>query len=357
MSVLIQKGVRLLAPRKRQDPFHTASLRFQKIRDDLTELRLLFSIWRNRRHISHASPKHSSSTMHIGVAICFGIVSCILLVFSAVHATPHTADPKGNTDDIPTYTLSEQPQNTSVTVSLADGAAPPVILTVAPLPVGEVLQTNGITLGTYDTLSADLSDIVTDGMSIEITRISVTEETYTEEIPYQTKTNQVQTIPKGTSQVLQKGQNGFRRVTERITTCNGVAKQREILADTVEAEPINEVIAYGTGGVLLGKDGVSYAFSYYIDVSATAYGPTGYNTATGVPPTEGTIAVDPNVIPLRSKVYVKGNYGDYGVCRAEDTGGGIKGNRIDVYLGYVGENWYEEAMQFGIRSMRVYILN
>ena len=60
-----------------------------------------------------------------------------------------------------------------------------------------------------------------------------------------------------------------------------------------------------------------------------------------------TVAVDPNVIPLGSKVYVSG----YGVAIAADTGGAIKGNIIDVFL-----NSYEECMNWGRREVTVQLL-
>jgi 3D (Asp-Asp-Asp) domain-containing protein len=59
------------------------------------------------------------------------------------------------------------------------------------------------------------------------------------------------------------------------------------------------------------------------------------------------VAVDPRVIPLRSRLYVEG----YGLAIAGDTGRAIKGNRIDL-----GFNTYREAMRFGRRSVIVHIL-
>ncbi len=65
-----------------------------------------------------------------------------------------------------------------------------------------------------------------------------------------------------------------------------------------------------------------------IIVQATAYTYMGSKTITGTEPKNGTIAVDPNVIPLGSKIYVPG----YGWGIAEDTGKSIKGYIIDVYM-------------------------
>ncbi|WBW49320.1 peptidoglycan DD-metalloendopeptidase family protein [Peptoniphilus equinus] len=70
-------------------------------------------------------------------------------------------------------------------------------------------------------------------------------------------------------------------------------------------------------------------------------------TAMGTPLQRGVIAVDPNVIPLGSKIWVEG----YGVGRAEDTGGAIKGRRLDLLMDST-----EEANQWGRRMVRVAML-
>jgi 3D (Asp-Asp-Asp) domain-containing protein len=93
-----------------------------------------------------------------------------------------------------------------------------------------------------------------------------------------------------------------------------------------------------------------------INVKATAYtasckGCSGV-TRTGVDlksnPNSKVISVDPTVIPLGSKVYVEG----YGYATAADTGGAIKGNRIDVFI--PSQN---NAIQFGSKQLKVTILN
>ena len=67
----------------------------------------------------------------------------------------------------------------------------------------------------------------------------------------------------------------------------------------------------------------------------------------GTIPKVGTIAVDPTLIPMGTKLYVEG-YG-YGV--AEDIGGSIKGNRIDIFL-----DTYNEAIKWGRRNVKLYII-
>lgn len=113
-----------------------------------------------------------------------------------------------------------------------------------------------------------------------------------------------------------------------------------------------------TGTNTLTVGGETYTFSAVVDVMATAYHRIeegGLITATGTTTQYGTIAVDPRVIPLGSRLYVVADDGSswsYGPGLAEDTGGLIKGNRIDLFF-MTGE----EADTFGVRNAKVYILS
>nr|WP_066248971.1 3D domain-containing protein [Neobacillus drentensis] len=93
-----------------------------------------------------------------------------------------------------------------------------------------------------------------------------------------------------------------------------------------------------------------------ITVKATAYtasceGCSGI-TKTGINikdnPEKKVIAVDPSVIPLGSKVYVEG----FGEAIAADTGGAIKGKRIDIFIPSE-----RDALEFGVKKLKVTILN
>lgn len=89
----------------------------------------------------------------------------------------------------------------------------------------------------------------------------------------------------------------------------------------------------------------SYEITHYCKC-ARCCGKNDGITATGTEATQGrTIAVDPNVIPLGSEVLIDGQ-----VYIAEDVGGAIKGNRIDVYV-----DSHSEAIQRGVIEKEVYI--
>lgn len=96
-----------------------------------------------------------------------------------------------------------------------------------------------------------------------------------------------------------------------------------------------------------------------LDVKATAYAPGphdndqwGNKTYTGEQIRPGVIAVDPKVIPLGSRVYIQypDGHGEYAV--ASDTGGAIKGNRIDVAKWTV-----DQAEDFGIKNVKVFVVS
>jgi 3D (Asp-Asp-Asp) domain-containing protein len=85
--------------------------------------------------------------------------------------------------------------------------------------------------------------------------------------------------------------------------------------------------------------------SEYVVMEATAYTHTGNKTFTGTVPKVGTIAVDPKVIPLGTRLYVEG----YGYGIAEDIGSKVKGNIIDVFL-----DTYNEAIRWGTEFCRIH---
>ena len=124
-------------------------------------------------------------------------------------------------------------------------------------------------------------------------------------------------------------------------TLGGVEQSRKEIARETISKPVTQVVAEGTA---VSYNGVKY--SRVITVVATGYTHTGNRTATGTWPHRGTMAVDRRVVAMGSYGYVPG----YGEVHAEDTGGAIRGNRIDLFFNSRGQ-----AVSWGRRTVDLYI--
>ena len=123
---------------------------------------------------------------------------------------------------------------------------------------------------------------------------------------------------------------------------NEQTSEENINVEYVEERPREDFVETSRGAV---------RYEDVMAMEATAYLPGDGNgdgiTAIGVPATYGVVAVDPRVIPLGSRLYIPG----YGEALAADTGGAINGYKIDLCM-----DSYSQAMQFGRRSVTVYVL-
>jgi 3D (Asp-Asp-Asp) domain-containing protein len=120
-----------------------------------------------------------------------------------------------------------------------------------------------------------------------------------------------------------------------------------------------------TGGLQVGGKIDGLTIRRVVHLVATAYGataadnyPYGAVDAFGVPLKPGDVAVDPSVIPLNTKLYVTGYTSPYlprggELAVARDTGGAIKGSRIDMYVNSTNQSLIDS---FGIQRVTAYIL-
>ncbi len=102
------------------------------------------------------------------------------------------------------------------------------------------------------------------------------------------------------------------------------------------------------------ENGLPQNYSYIVEGRASAYC-TGSVTATGTTPHQGSVAIDPSVIPYGKMMYIVSLDGSvvYGYCRAEDTGGFVwngSGRVADLYM-----NSYADCMAWGVRGVRIYV--
>lgn len=268
---------------------------------------------------------------------------------------------------------------------------------------GSLLARMGITPGTGDTLSCSSETQTYDGMTIELVHTETRIEEEDTTVPYPVNYYEDPDLEPDAEIVLVAGQNGLTHVKSEVTYRNGKEVSRVIVQEMVQTKPVTQLVIRGvdrtimeqpadpepteqsvssgstslggssssgpstsggsrydgsaetSGNVIMTSSGESYTYVDVMTCSATAYTCEGYvgHTYSGTLARVGAIAVDPTVIPLGTKMYVVSNDGQYvyGYCVAEDIGGGIKGNKIDLYF-----DTYAECWDFGVRMCTVYIL-
>lgn len=228
-----------------------------------------------------------------------------------------------------------------------------------------LLNSQGIQLSALDRVEPELQASLQPGDVVKVTHVEEEMITEIQEIPYQTLIKYNESMEHGTAKVVQEGVSGQKEVTFKITYEDGQEVSREVVDEVYHREAVNEIVEKGTLNYLITSRGEVTRYKRVLTVQATAYdagyASTGKNpgdpyygiTSSGTRVRPGVVAVDPKVIPIGSKLYIESLDGktSYGLAVAEDTGGAIKGNRIDIY--YESRS---EALRFGRKTLRVYIL-
>ena len=236
----------------------------------------------------------------------------------------------------------------------------------------QLLHRQGIETGGDYVVSLPLDTETFDGMEVSIDCIVQMEQTYTEDIPYKTTYREDSALPQGVEVVLVEGVAGQVRKTANVVYTNSQQTSHTVVKEKVIHQPVNQVVAVGTGsektsdsnapiigdGVIITADGEVLTYSKKTQFTATAYTQTdaGCNdtTATGTKVRVGTVAVDPEVIPYGTRMFIVTNDGKYvyGIGTAEDCGGAIEGKRLDLYFETEAECW-----KFGVKGCTVYFLD
>ena len=201
--------------------------------------------------------------------------------------------------------------------------------------------------------------IVTQEASIRLTSTIKIED---KEIPFETQYVESDELLPGKSKIQEVGEKGIYRRVVKTFEAGGIPVDQQVQASFELKSPKLEVIIQNSKPVPKKKVVIQRPESVAeeppeleklnikktLTVESTAYTHTGNKTATGIEPREGLIAVDPQVIAMGSKVYVEG----YGYAIAADTGGDIRGNRIDVFFSSL-----RQCIDWGRRPVHIYVLN
>lgn len=247
--------------------------------------------------------------------------------------------------------------------------------------VGAAVKAMGVEINQLDRLEPGNTAAFKPGMTVRITRVRTELRKRQESIAPEKRFKPTDELGAGDEQTVQHGKPGVIEVTERIWFVDGEVTQREMVSRNLVRPAQDTIVALGSRSRYMPNEipyHNRYARGYAIasrggsprdrlqraapgtlralkciDLVATGYSPDprengGYTrTCTGLPIGYGAAAVDPRVVPLGSKLYVEG----YGYAFACDTGGAIKGHRID--LAY---DSYHVANMQGRKHVKVWIL-
>lgn len=177
-------------------------------------------------------------------------------------------------------------------------------------------------------------------------------------VPYKIEKKQSKWLARGRTRRAGKGRSGLTLVRYKVTVIKGKETKREIVSQKVITSTKNEVILVGTGNAVYASRAKPKTYvaakapagGQALSVTATGYWK--YVTGTGITATGrkagyGIAAVDPRVIPLGTRLYVPG----YGYAVAADTGGAIKGRKIDLCF-----DTYAQAKRYGRRRLTIQIV-
>jgi len=224
--------------------------------------------------------------------------------------------------------------------------------------VGDALVEVGIGISGLDQVMPALDMPLKDDLAIAITRVHETIEVKEKIAPFETVFQPDPNLPIDTQQETSPGAEGITRERYRVRYENGQEVTRTLEDTWVAQEPAQRIIAFGQliqPQTITTPEGEQITYWRKVRMLASSYsaGTAGVSpdkpwygrTYTGDQMRKGVVAVDPRIIPLRSRVFVSG----YGYGDALDVGTAIRSRRID--LGYDNDN-----LQLWNRWVDVYLL-
>ncbi len=271
--------------------------------------------------------------------------------------------------------------------------------------VADALAYLNIKLTDKDSLNVDKKTVLKDGDKIVITRTVVLEATEKEVIKFKKVEKKTSTLFEGETKVETEGSDGEKTITVEKKYVNGKLVSKTEISSEVTEEAVDEVVLKGTakkvnitnntdragdyasekpasssddqdaaedngssdnnsdentsdngGQTFTDSQGNTVAYKEVLTGSGTAYyADAGALTATGRRAQYGVVAVNPNIIPYGSQLYIVSNDGQvvYGYAVAGDTGGALMDGSAIVDLFYPT---YDECCQFGRRDVTIYVV-
>lgn len=217
-------------------------------------------------------------------------------------------------------------------------------LWLVPGTVEENLEFNDIVFDDDDEISPSLDKKVSADTRITVNEIHYTVEEKKETVEAVDKVILDPSLTSGVQETTE-GNDGEGIFTYTTRYVNGKDNGTEREVKEWITEPHDNVLRLGTSAT--GNTG-EYIVARTFTANTTAYtARPGAGGALGLGVHFGTCAVDPNVVSLRSELWIE----DYGYAFANDTGGAVKGNVVDLYMNSTGQ-----CLSWGRRNKTAYVL-
>ncbi len=270
-------------------------------------------------------------------------------------------------DDNTAYITIERAFDVSVTADKKTS-----VITTTGGTVKEMLEKAEIETGYYDELSHEPDEEVYAGMEIKVTRVRYDLTAKKREIPFSTEYVENSNMAIGTERVVTEGKAGTHLTFVKRKYKDDVCVKKEIVLEGVSKEPVKQVIERGTAlnvpyakmadpTALKLENGIPTNYTRIVSGKSTAYtAGCGALTASGRLAEIGTAAVNPNVIPYGSELYIVAQDGSrvYGYAIAADTGTGLMDGTvaIDLYFGNSAEH-FDDSCDWGAVNVDIYVLS
>lgn len=231
--------------------------------------------------------------------------------------------------------------------------------------VSELLEKEGIILGEYDEVIPSPDTTIDGDSEIVVNRVEYIKRSVSEPIYFETDYVESTLLKIGEESLTRAGENGAKITTYTEKIVNGETIESKVSATAIH-EPLNEIITVGSAlnepyskrlGDFELDEGVPTEYAYVVSGKVTAYtAPPGSGTYSGRPLEIGTVAVNPDIIPFGSELYICSKDGKrvYGYAVAADTGD-LTEVVADVFMGLTSEH-YADACAWGAQDSYVYVL-
>ncbi len=235
----------------------------------------------------------------------------------------------------------------AVDISVTADGETQVVRTI-PVTVSELLEQIGLEVGDDDIVEPSLDHVLVKGDELQIKRVTTeyVSEVVTED--YSVTYVNDYSLAIGDTEITQNGVTGETENTYLVTYVDGVETSRTLAETKVITEKQDQIISIGmniSSGI---PEGLEYK-AVYTGVRAVSYYFSGNPRGSyGLPCTYGTCAVDPDLIPLGSLLYIEG----YGYAIANDVGTSIKGKTVDLYMEDLSQCYV-----WGARTVTVYVIS